>query len=149
GLRGPVLRGWAMILELKLAAISSTSLTLKPVAAAGQCYKKHFVDLGGLGIRDLCLDAQDLLILAGPTMDLDGPVKVFRLEGGLHSDAVLNKPSEVLDLPYGNGDHHAEGMTLYSAITQHPSLLVVYDSPAATTKLAASNGVLADVFKLR
>ncbi len=36
----------------------------------------------GLGIRDLCRHDDDLLILAGPTMDLDDPVHVLRWPGG-------------------------------------------------------------------
>ncbi|MNG03413.1 hypothetical protein D3C84_864920 [compost metagenome] len=35
-------------------------------------YRKHFFALNGLGFRDLCTSGDDLLILAGPTMDLDG-----------------------------------------------------------------------------
>lgn len=148
GLRGPVLRGWAIILELAIAQTESTQLTLKPIGAEGELYKKHFVDLQGLGIRDLCLQGQDLLILAGPTMSLDGPVQVFRLENGANlEDNVLSQPEMIMDLPYGQGDHHAEGMALFTPVIREPSILVVYDSPAAATITEAS-GVLADVFKL-
>lgn len=147
GLRGPVLRGWAIILELAFSPTNSTRLTLKHIGNDGELYKKHFFDLNGLGIRDLCWHGQDLLILAGPTMSLDGPVQVFRLKeaAGLNGGG-LTKPDFVMDLPYGKGDHHAEGMTLFAA-AQQAALLVVYDSPAVDTVTKASE-VLADVFKL-
>lgn len=146
GLRGPVLRGWAMMLEIELEKSSPELLKLKQIGE--KQYKKHFVYLNGLGIRDLCLDGEDLLILAGPTMDLDGPVRVYCLKNGVNlQENALSKPDVVREIPYGNGDDHAEGMTLFSDITQTPSLLVVYDSPAKK-RLEGDDQVIADVFKL-
>lgn len=149
GLRGPVLRGWAILLEIEIKVTDSTTLKPKKIGENGERYKKHFVNLGGLGIRDLCLVGQDLLILAGPTMDLDGPVKLFRLKDGtqLEAESLFWEPEQVLDLPYGVGDDHAEGMTLFAPVAQQPSVLVVYDSPAKT-RLNQSNSVVADVFQL-
>lgn len=148
GLRGPVLRGWAVILEIELETSSPGLLKLKPTGEAGKLYKKHFVYLNGLGIRDLCWDGEDLLILAGPTMDLDGPVRVYRLEKGVNlPDNVLSQPTVVMEIPYGVGDDHAEGMTLFADIAKSPSLLVLYDAPAQT-RLKGDSDLLADVFKL-
>ena len=79
GLRGPVLRGWAVVLELRpyVDPDDPTRLRLRDFAD-GSPYRKHVLDLDGLGVRDLCPDGDDLLVLAGPTMDLDGPVRVYR-----------------------------------------------------------------------
>ncbi len=150
GLRGPVLRGWAIILEIEVETSGENLLKLKKIGAEGQLYKKHFLKLGGLGIRDLTFQGQDLLILAGPTMDLDGPVKLFRVKNGLNlpSDSLVWEPEVVLSIPHGEGKHHAEGMTLFAPIAQHPSVLVVYDSPDETTLLNGATGVIADVFSL-
>ena len=147
GLRGPVLRGWAIMLEIQLETNSPEILKLKQIGESQ--YKKHFIYLNGLGIRDLCLDGEDLLILAGPTMDLDGPVRVYRLQNGVNlRDNVLSKPDVVLEIPYGNGDDHAEGMTLFTEYTNNTlTLLVVYDSPAKQ-RLISDGEVVADVFKL-
>ncbi len=143
GLRGPVLRGWAVMLEIELEPNGTDLLKLKQ----GQ-YKKYFIYLNGLGIRDLCLVEENLLILAGPTMDLDGPVRAYCLENiASLQDNVLHKPTQILEIPYGNGDDHAEGMTLFTDCTQTPSILVVYDSPAAE-RLPGVSDVIADVFKL-
>jgi hypothetical protein len=53
----------------------------------GRQYRKRMLALGGLGVRDLCPHGPDLLVLAGPTMDLDGPVHVFRWHGALATEA--------------------------------------------------------------
>ncbi|MGB3638794.1 MAG: DUF3616 domain-containing protein [Rivularia sp. (in: cyanobacteria)] len=149
GLRGPVLRGWAIILEIELQESNLPGLLdLKYLGISGEKYKKHFIYLDGLGIRDLCWDNQDLLILAGPTMDLDGPITVYRLQGGVNSDAnVLNYPQAVLDIPYGKGNDRAEGITLFEGITGVHSLLVVHDSPAET-RLQGKASIIADVLQL-
>jgi Protein of unknown function (DUF3616) len=148
GLRGPVLRGWAAVLEIELEDSSSGIMKLRQVGEGKELYKKHFVWLNGLGIRDLYIDGKDLLILAGPTMDLDGPVQVYRWKNGVDSQAnVFSNPDFVLDIPYGNREDHAEGMTLFRDVAGIPSLLVVYDSPAKT-RLVGDSSVIADVFKL-
>jgi hypothetical protein len=148
GLRGPVLRGWAVILEIELEQSSPGLLKLFLTGDNGKGYKKHFIFLNGLGIRDLCFEGKDLLILAGPTMDLDGPVQVYRLKEGfdLQTD-ILRKPELVLEIPYGNRDDHAEGMTLFGDVLGKASLLVVYDSPSKTKRVVGDAGILADVFE--
>lgn len=40
-------------------------------------YKKYFLDLGGIGLRELRLHGSDLLVLAGPTMNLGGTIAVY------------------------------------------------------------------------
>ena len=62
GLRGPVLRGWAVMLEIEVENSVPELLTLRPIGELGKQYKKHFMFLNGLGIRDLCFNGEDLLI---------------------------------------------------------------------------------------
>ncbi|MBF2063419.1 MAG: DUF3616 domain-containing protein [Calothrix sp. C42_A2020_038] len=146
GLRGPVLRGWAVMLEIELEATDTGLLKLARVGDA--YYKKHFLYLNGLGIRDICRDGSNLLILAGPTMDLDGPVQVYRLHDGYNlQENTLHQPEVVLNIPYGNRDDHAEGITLFEKELGQ-SLLVVYDSPSKTKRVIGDTGVFADIFKL-
>lgn len=154
GLRGPVLCGWTLILEIELEEDKEqpSMLRLKPIGPKRRLYQKHFLDLGGLGIRDLCAQGSDLLILGGPTMDLDGPVIIFRWPGGTKRKDGSVVPAEelerVLDLPYGQGADHAEGMTLFSPDGgAAQSLLVVYDSTSESRRLGGS-AVAADVFLL-
>jgi hypothetical protein len=153
GLRGPVLRGWAAIIEVNLVEDEQPStLRLGPVGKNGELYRKHFLDLRGLGIRDLCVQGDDLLILAGPTMDLDGPVVLYRWPGGVQGDAGCIVPAarleRVLDLPFGEGVDHPEGMTLFSAHAgDEEALLVVHDSASPSRQIGESI-LVADVFPL-
>lgn len=154
GLRGPVLRGWAVILEVELKEDKEhpSTLRLKPIGPKQRLYRKHFFQLGGLGIRDICAQGSDMLILGGPTMDLDGPVTIFRWLGGTapkgESMVLTDELERVLDVPYGQGVDHAEGMTLLSTDGgKARSLLVVYDSASESRQLGDST-TAADVFLL-
>ncbi len=155
GLRGPVLRGWAIILEVvpEEDKDDSTTLKLKTIGPDHRSYRKHFLQLEGLGVRDLCVQDDDLLILAGPTMDLDGPVVVFRWPNGAkpQGESIIprDKLERLFDIPYGQGVDHAEGIVLLTppAGGKSHSILVVYDS-AATSRQIGENTMVADVFML-
>jgi len=154
GLRGPVLRGWAVLLELAVeeAPDQPDMLRLARIGGGNARYRKHFLDLRGLGIRDLCIQGDDLLILAGPTMNLDGPVAVFRWQGGARPQAErLVQAADLqllLEVPYGIGVDHAEGMTLFVPDGgTATSLLIVYDA-ASPQRKSDPNRVTADIFPL-
>jgi len=155
GLRGPVLRGWALLLELEIEVHEKSRLQLSKIGSADRPYRKHFLPLRGLGIRELCILGTDLLILAGPTMDLDVPVKVFKWKNAIKTsgDSLVETSSlqELFEVPFGQGNDagtdHAEGMTLFSNSESSASLLVVYDAPAKARKIDLSS-VKADVFEL-
>ncbi|MGZ8158095.1 MAG: DUF3616 domain-containing protein [Methylobacter sp.] len=155
GLRGPVLRGWSMILEVapKEDEDDPTTLKLEPIGPAGRPYRKHFLQLGGLGVRELCVLGDDLLILAGPTMDLDGPVTVFLWANGARpkEEAIVsaNDLAPLLDIPYGRGEDHAEGMVLLTPSDggKPRSILVVYDA-ASVNRQFGDNTLAADIFRL-
>jgi hypothetical protein len=152
GFRGPVLRGWAALMEVHLETHPDDPARLRPlpVGKDGEPYRMHFLDLGGLGVRDLCPHGDDLLVLTGPSMDLDGPVRVVRWPGAAGIDAPGVVHAEDLpvlgELPYGEGDDHAEGIVVLDETDSsgHAKLLVVYDSPA-DERLTEDGGVLADV----
>jgi hypothetical protein len=154
GLRGPVLRGWAVILEIMPSRSNAdpTKFQLAPIPGSdGRTkYVKHFLDLQGLGIRDLARHGDDLLILAGPTMALDGPSRVLRLPGGAKDPldaAVTNKQLEQIgaDLPVGAGRDHPEAITVVR-YGNDQQLLVLYDSPSEQRR--TDKGVRADLFPL-
>jgi hypothetical protein len=153
GLRGPVLRGWAVVLEVETKDGDAGELRLKKIGAKDRKYRKHFLDLRGLGIREMCLDGDDLLLLAGPTMALDGPSAVYRWEGGANppgdEDTVIfeDKLTKVLDIPYGIGEDHAEGMIFRRSEDGKQSFLVVYDSPSAA-RIKKQACFIADAFDL-
>ncbi|HEU5076187.1 MAG TPA: DUF3616 domain-containing protein [Polyangiaceae bacterium] len=156
GLRGPVLRGFAIVLELCPIDGAKGRLELAPVHGGSRCYRKHFLDLGGLGVRDLGWFGEDLWILAGPTVALDGPVAVFRWRAPFadpaSSDTLTRLDGERLSrelvLPFGEGDDHAEAFALLSGeVEGSASLLVVYDSPSPE-RLDGSTAVRADLFQV-
>lgn len=153
GLRGPVLRGAAIVLEIEIEELESGIIGLKQIGTDGKHYKKYFLDLDGLGIREFCLDGEDLLVLAGPTMALDGALRLFRLKNtfDLEEDDFIEREDsnlEVLfDIPFGKGVDRAEGITMYPGLTDNKSILVVYDSPDSS-RIVDRHTVLADVFQL-
>jgi len=151
GLRGPVLRGWAVILEIEVE-VSSSMLTLKKIGPGDRLYRKHFLNLGGLGIRELEVWGSDLLILAGPTMELDGPVAIFQWKGGAqpNGESLVDRDGlkKIKSIPFGQEVDHAEGMTLFSTDQDEiPSVLIVYDSSSEERK-TGNCSLKADVFSL-
>ncbi|HEX2187743.1 MAG TPA: DUF3616 domain-containing protein, partial [Longimicrobiaceae bacterium] len=156
GLRGPVLRGWATVLEVEpVGAKDPSRLKLRRIGPDGARFRKHFLDLGGLGIRELSTDGPDLLVLAGPTLDLDGPVVLYRWVGGCGTDGEeLVGPERIrkeADVPWGRGEDagkdHAEGITLFRDPGEEHGVLVVYDSPVEARKEAGGR-VWADLLPL-
>lgn len=134
GLRGPVLRGWAVVLEvLPVPDPADPTRIMLGEFGDGTRYRKHMLDLGGLGVRDLCPDGDDLLVLAGPSMALSGPVRVYRWHGAAHTDTGRIVRGDDLsvetEIEHGVGVDHAEGIALL-ADSADARLLVVYDSPA-------------------
>lgn len=152
GLRGPVLRGWAVLLEMQVADAGNGFLEPKR-GKKGGWYRKHFLDLDGLGIRELSRHGNDLLILAGPTLPLDGTIRLYRLKNGLAlTETSIHKQAPgglepLFDVPRSEKADHAEGVALFSYFDKDDSVLIVYDSPSRQRRYGPC-GVLADVFRL-
>lgn len=150
GLRGPVLRGWAVVLELRPEDGDADGRLALRAFPDGRRYRTHVLDLRGLGVRDLCPHGEDLLVLAGPSMDLDGPVHVFRWHGGCATSAPTvvrgDALTPVVDLPYGEGTDHPEGIGLIGS-DEDPRLIVVYDSPGPE-RLSDDGSVTADIVRI-
>ena len=152
GLRGPVLRGWALVLELRPEEDKHGRLRLGKVEGATETYyKKHFLDLGGMGLRELRLRGHDMLLLAGPTMDLDGTIAVYCWPNATRqaTDSLIagRKLQRIFDVPHGHGPtagkDKAEGM----ALLDDRHVLIVFDSPTDARKTGA-NQVVADAYRL-
>jgi len=154
GLRGPVLRGYAIILGLQVETKDDDPFVLKMMALSpdGTTYRKYILDLGGLGIREISIDGNDILILAGPTMDLDGPVTIFRWQNYrkedkgnfVHKDAL----QEVMQIPFGKGVDHAEGMTRFSTDNGKATALLLVNDAASAASQHGGQTLKANIFEL-
>lgn len=151
GLRGPVLRGHAVVLALSVRARRKRPDRLRiSRGESSRRYTKHFLSLRGLGIRELCIDGRDLLVLAGPTMVLDGRTAIFRWRDALdvREDTIVREQDleHVLEIPTGKGDDHPEGVALITHQGRR-GLLVAYDSPSPQRRPTPSS-VIADFYPL-
>lgn len=137
GLRGPVLRGWSALLEIAVE-VRGEQLRLVPLDESGLLIRKHFLQLDGLGVRDLHFCGDDLYILAGPTMVLNGEIRLFKWPKAKPLLASNRDPirfesalTESISLPHGRGTNRAEAICdLPPALSGgKPSWLVLYDAP--------------------
>lgn len=149
GLRGPVLNGYAVILEISCKEFEG-ELLLAQKPDEDKLYRKHFVDLSGMGIRELNITKNgDLYLLAGPTMDLDGTISIYKIEGGLPDEfgSVTHNPERLFDVARGaeleHGADKAEGM----AFLPDGKLLITYDSPVKE-RLEGDTAVWMDCYDL-
>ena len=113
GLRGPVLRGWTVVIELQVTDGSSGVFMLDVLGSPGVKFRRHFLQLDGLGVRDLVIHGKDVLVLAGPTMDLDGPVFIYRWRNALEQSAdsltFLEDLKRLVSVPFGVRDGSCRG----------------------------------------
>lgn len=139
GLRGPVLRGWSALLEIEVEA-HAEQLRLVPLDDNGTLLRKHFLQLDGLGVRDLHWHGDDLFILAGPTMVLNGDIRVFKWPQARSVMQANREPvrfeaalTESISLPHGRDVNRAEAICdLPPAMAGgQSSWLVLYDAPGA------------------
>ncbi len=149
GLRGPVLNGYAVILEISCKEVDD-ELILSKKPNEDKLYRKHFVNLHGMGIRELNITKNgDLFLLAGLTMNLDGTINIYKIEGGLEDNyaSVLLNPERLFDVARGaeleHGEDKAEGMAFLS----DTEILITYDSPLKE-RLEGDNGVWMDCYKI-
>jgi hypothetical protein len=114
GLRGPVINNIAVIVAFRLTArftVAPTSVFL------------HFVDLDGLGVRDLTRWKNGIMIVAGPVSSADGPFTLLHWRP--RRTSRIQKPNRVLAFPAGTD--HPEGICELRRDAAD-GLLVVYDT---------------------
>ncbi len=148
GLRGPVIASHAVLLELRIEPKASGRLHIKgePV--------KRLLAMEGLGLRDLKRCGDDLVILAGPTTGLSGPCALYRWRGWADDPPQdpervrLHRPERILELPFGRGEDHPEGLALWGDNGEARQILVIYDSPSKGRLDKKSGAITADLFDL-
>lgn len=138
GLRGPVLLNQAILLEILLKPSKRDPSLLRLQKLDRFRYRRHFLNLDGLGIRSLQFHQDDLLILAGPTMSCEGPYRIYVLPD---SDLGSGKAHEIFEIP-----SHREGDNAEGIVPVDGGVLVVYDRPIPARVDHAK--VKADIFSL-
>lgn len=149
GLRGPVMNGWASILQCAPPHVDDRHLSITRADGALDGFH-HLLDLDGLGVRDLCVHGDDLLILAGPTMKPERPFIVYRWRDGAVEKAarLVSRPTCVplFELPSGGKTGNPEGITVFREAGEE-RLLVVHDRKPESKDKTSQNYV-ADLFRL-
>jgi len=112
GLRGPVVDNIAII-----AAITVTS------AFAIGAVVLHFVDLGGLGVRDLARWQDTILILAGPVNSADGPFRLLQWQP--QRSQKIQTPDCLMR--FASGVDHPEGICPLQR-ERAEGVIVLYDT---------------------
>lgn len=144
GLRGPVITTHAVLLEIEVEEKEPGRLKM----CAEPC--KRLLAMEGLGIRDLKRKGDDLLILAGPTTGLSGPVALYRWRDWANdppqdsNEVRLHRPERILELPFGRGRDHPEGLALWG----ENQILLIYDSPSEARVDDNAATIKADIFDL-
>lgn len=113
GLRGPLVDSIAIVVELNGAAGLKLSVS---------SLKLHFLDLDGLGIRDLARTRDGIVILAGPVSSADGPFRLYRWSA--RKTKSIQHPEPLHQWPAGID--HPEGICAMGNGTK--GYLVVYDA---------------------
>lgn len=115
GLRGPLIDNHAIVLEVPLSSTGRVRL-------AG--LRRHFLWLGGLGVRDLARDGDRLLVVAGPVTAAAGPFTLHDWTpgrgGGVDFPESIARWPEAAERPEGVCRLDRGGRR---------GLLVLYDAP--------------------
>lgn len=147
GLRSPVLRGYACLLELELETSKKGYLSAKRIDGRRR-YRLHLFPTDGEGVRDLLRDGDDLLLLLGPAMAGDGASSVLRWRDGVHRTTcgVWNGPEveTALTLPYRDLKDNPEGLARWD----DDHCLIIHDSPAAHRLSASTQEIRGDLWRL-
>lgn len=150
GLRGPSIRGHALLVELKLKVTGKGRLKARRIDGDRR-FRLYALPSDGLGIRDLLLNGDDLLILLGPTMSSDGPARIRRWRNATRSARsgliAPDRAPVVAELPYRGAVDHPEGLALWPDAGAD-AVIVVYDAPSKERLKPGTQDVLADIMRL-
>ena len=112
GFRGPVLRdGYVPILQFEFDNPENN-------------YHLHWLNLGGLGIRDMTAVDDGFLILSGPMADSPRTFRLYHWNGLDSLENTTLKPLREIDPPSGG---KAEALALESVTPTHYNVLILFD----------------------
>ena len=153
GLSGPVLGGFAVLLEVEPQEERRCVLGLHPIGVDGRPYRKHLVFLHGRGVQALRWQGDTLLILAAAGADGGGQPGIYALREaaklGADSLTLADAPRLRLLLPLGDAakpGNRPFTMELYDRLGQ-PGVMIVPGNPQSTGS-GSPAGVVAEVYAL-
>jgi hypothetical protein len=155
GLRGPVLRGVALVADLRIGGIKTAA-----EGSGARCgpplslesHRLRYLDLDGMAVRDMATlpGSDDVLLLSGPTMSLDGPSYLYRWRdalaplpapkaAGAGEAITLERPEALLCVRdgrpgrRGDGNDKPEGLEI-ARDDERLLAWVAYDGPSAARR---------------
>jgi uncharacterized protein DUF3616 len=124
GLRGPRVDSIAIVIELAIRGG-------RQVGIGGAV--THFLDLNGLGVRDLALLDGEIMVLAGPVGDAGGPFQLFSWRP--RRSPKVQRPDCIYKWP--SGKEKPEGICQLNR-NRHRGVVVLYDSPDPDYRIKGS-----------
>jgi hypothetical protein len=169
GLRGPVLRGVALVADLQIgginAPVDSTAARCGPPLSL-ESHRLRYLDLDGLAVRDMAAlpGSDDVLLLTGPSMSLDGPSYLYRWRealapltaqnrAGANEAITLERPEALVCVRdgrpgrRGDGNDKPEGLEI-AADGERLLAWVAYDGPTAARRQGEGVATRLDGFPL-
>ncbi len=131
GLRGPVIGRSAVVAEVPVR---------DGLQIDNRAFRLHFLDLEGLGVRDLAHAGESLLVLAGPVNSADRPFRIYSWTP-IRTDRVQQLEPVLRD--WIEDGEHPEGICQFER-NGRSGILILYDSPI----LEKHNCYHADWFRL-
>jgi len=135
GLRGPVIGGSAVVVEV---------LIREGLQIDNRAFRQHFLNLEGLGVRDLAHAGDGLLVLAGPVNSAERPFRIYRWKPR-ETDKVQDLDDPILDDWTEDGER-PEGICQLER-NGESGILILYDSPKPKKRIRKSR-YHADWFRL-
>lgn len=135
GLRGPVIGGSAVVVEV---------LVRDGLQIDNRAFHLHFLDLEGLGVRDLAHAGDSLLVLAGPVNSAEGPFRIYPWTP-IRIDRV-QQPGKPILADWMQDGERPEGVCQLERNGQS-GILILYDNPDLQKRIE-DNCYVADWFRL-
>jgi len=128
GLRGPLFDSYAVVVAAEIEVKKKQRLQIKKRSVV-----LHFLDLGGLGVRDLTRFGDEMFVLAGPVSSAPAPFRIYRWKP--QEPTYVQRPVMMHEWAYSwgtsaptqEGPENPEGLCLLDR--GRLGLIVLFDSP--------------------